>query len=348
MCTSGMREVCSFPLSARDLRFYLTDIKDGCRLKLSLGLPKIQPRPPCPPRIYQKLYKYLDSALSAGARRSGRPPKQTEAPTSSPVKPRTPAKSTPFKARTPKSRSSHGRQAFASEVPKWVMPLIRHLCRALGAPAAPVHVFAGVSSILTLPAPTQVNHESEKALLKPLNVSALVIVVYLLVSTRLSGAPMPPEEFVRLRTLAIETLRGSGVGEAVEQVSEESAVVGHITSWMREVSSNGWAELDWFANVPEGGGVSLDGGSENVDDSAGDGDYEWRHTSSIFKYLDVDEAEDENVLRPGLGTMVGVRTVLFISKLIRHRCKTESTISASGASLSIRSGRKGYLSVLGR
>ena len=347
MCTSGMREVGFPPPPVRDLRFYLTDIEDGCRLKLSLGLPKIQPRPPCPPRIYQKLYKYLDSALSAGARRSGRPPKQTEAPTSSPAKPRTPAKPSQSKARTPKSRSSHGQQAFASEVPKWVMPLIRHLCRALGAPAAPVHVFAGVSSILTLPAPKPANREGEKAHLEPPNVSALVIVVYLLVGTRLSGAPMPPEEFVRLRTLAIETIRGSGVGKAVEEVSEEASVVAHVTSWMREVSSNSWAELDWFANVPEGGGLSLDGGGENSDGSVGDGDSDWRHTNSMFKHLDVEEAEDETILRPGLGTMVG-ETVFPISKLIRHRCKTESTISASGASLNIRSGRKGYLCVLRR
>ena len=186
------------------------------------------------------------------------------------------------------------------------MPLIRRLCKALGAPAAPVHVFAGVSSILTLPAQTHANYESELAPSKLVNVSALVIVVYLLVSTRLSGAPMPPEEFVRLRTVAIEIIRSSGVDEAVEEVSEEAAVVAHVTSWMREVSSNGWAELDWFANVPEGSGLSLDGGSGNTDDSAGDGDCDWQQTSSIFKHLDVDEAEDENVLRPGLGTMVGV------------------------------------------
>ena len=163
---------------------------------------------------------------------------------------------------------------------------------------------------MTLPAPKQANHESDKAPLEPLNVSALVIVVYLLVSTRLSGASMPPEEFVRLRTLAITTIRSSGVDEAIEEVSDEAAVVAHVTSWMREVSSNGWAELDWFANVPEGGGLSLDGGSENVDDSAGDRNCDWRQTSSIFKFSDVDEAEDENVLRPGLGTMVS-ESVLF-------------------------------------
>ena len=277
------------------------------RLKLNLGLPKLQPRPPCPPRIYQKLYKYLDSALSAGARRSARPPRPvTDAlpPTSSPVKTRTPVKSTLFKASTPGSRRTQEEHTFASEIPKWVMPLIRRLCKAFDAPAAPPHVFAGVSSILTLPPPHRADPGNEKVPREDVNISALVIMVYLLVSTRLTGAHIPPEEFVRQRTLAVETIRDSGIEQALKEVSEESDVVAQIMGWGREISSNGWAELDWFENVPEGTGLGLGGGMQQAEEGSEGDDENLLPSTSIVKHLEFDEGEDPNILRPGLGTMV--------------------------------------------
>ena len=317
-----------------------------CRLKLSLGLPKIQPRPPCPPRIYQKLYKYLDSALTAGTRRSGRPARQlgdgSASTRSSPGKTRTPAKATLFKASTPRTRGSHGQQSFASEVPEWVMSLIRHLCKALGAPAAPPHVFAGVSSILTLPAPNQKDNETMRDSTEKVNVSALIIVVYLLVRTRLNGVSTPPEEFIRQRSLAIDAIQASGIKEAVAEVSDGSEVVPRIMSWMREISSNGWTELDWFANVREGSGLSVDAGDAAADDVSGDERGDLLKTNSIVKHLDFEEDEDPNVLRPGLGTMVS-KVFLLDSKLICGRCKTELTTLATGGSWSIRSGRKVFL-----
>lgn len=122
------------------------------RLKQSLGLPKIQPRPPCPPKIYQKLYRYLDTALPAGTKRRGRPAKSIDQhgiPTSSPAKTRMPAKATPQKSLTTTARTIG--KARSAEVPSWIMPTIRQLCSKLGGPAAPPHVLAGVSSVLTLP-----------------------------------------------------------------------------------------------------------------------------------------------------------------------------------------------------
>lgn len=336
MCSFGLREVCLGYEIIQDLM-----IKDH-RLKLTLGLPKIQPRPPCPPRIYQKLYKYLDSALTAGACRSGRPARPSgDVGTSilSPAKPRTPVKPMPFKASNSSKRRSRHPNAFVSEVPRWVMPLIRHLCRAFGAPAAPHHVFAGVTSILTLPAPYRADHEGKKASSRQVNVSALVIMVYLLVSTRLSGASIPPEEFVRQRTLAVETIRSSGIDEAVKEVADGSDVVARIMGWGREISSNGWAELDWFANVPEGAGLSLDEGREERDEAPEDGEDDVRPSTSIVKHLDFDEDEDQSILRPGLGTMVCSNLALE-ARLSKRRCRIESTISASGGSLSTRNGRK--------
>lgn len=288
------------------LTIYLT----GDRLKLSLGLPKIEPRPPCPPRIYQKLYKYLDSVLTAGTRRSGRPARAAVAgstPTSSPAKTRTPARSTPLKPTTPRKKAK-SQATLASDVPKWVMPTIRHLCRALGAPAAPHHVFAGVSSILTLPAP-RVDLENASEEPQSVNISALIIVVYLLVVTRLTGNEMPAREFTRLRGLAIASLRDSRITETVEEVADSDHVIRCVGSWMKDIGVKGWTELDWFANVGEGSGLGI---VEALSDNDEEDDSEneeagHRGTNSIVERVDLDlDDEDPSILRPGLGTMVSL------------------------------------------
>lgn len=220
------------------------------------------------------------------------------------------------------------------------MPLIRHLCRALGAPAAPHHVFAGVSSILTLPAPNYEDRRTESDPVEQVSVAALVIAVYVLVYTRLSGVSMTPEEFIRQRTAAIEAIQGCGIQGAIDEASDGSDVVARVNSWMREVSSKGWTELNWFANVPEGCGLGLGTGPAGVDEVSGDEREDLLHSSSIVERLEVDDNEDYDVLRPGLGTMVG-KAFVPQSKLIGSRCKTEWTISASDGSTNIRNGRKG-------
>lgn len=220
------------------------------------------------------------------------------------------------------------------------MPLIRYICKALGAPAAPHHVFAGVSSILTLPAPNQEDRRTERDHVEHVNVAALVIAVYVLVYTRLSGVSMTPEEFIRQRTAAIQAIQGSGIQEAIDEASNGSDVAARVNNWMREVSSKGWTELDWFANVPEGCGLSLDTGPAEADEVSGDEREVLLHRSSIVERLEIDDDEDHGILRPGLGTMVG-KAIVPKRKLIASRCKIEWTTLASGDSTSTRSGRKG-------
>lgn len=218
------------------------------------------------------------------------------------------------------------------------MPLIRRICKALGAPAAPHHVFAGVSSILTLPAPNQEDRQTERDSVEQVNVAAVIIAVYVLVYTRLSGVSMTPEEFIRQRTAAIHAVQGSGIQEAVDEASDGSEIAARVNNWMREVSGNGWIELDWFANVSEGCGLNLDTGPGDADELSGDDREDLLHSSSIVERLEVDDDEDNNVLRPGLGTMVG-KAFVPEGKLTGCRCKTGWTTSASGDSTSTRSGR---------
>lgn len=175
--------------------------------------------------------------------------------------------------------------------------------------------------------------------MEQVSVAALVIAVYVLVYTRLSGVSMTPEEFIRQRTAAIEAIQGCGIQEAIDEASDGSDVVARVNSWMREVSSKGWTELDWFANVPEGCGLSLDTGPAKLDEVSGDEREDLLHSSSVVERLEVYDDEDYNVLRPGLGTMVG-KAFVPQSKLMGCRCKIGWTTSASGDSTSIRSGKK--------
>ena len=207
-------------------------------------------------------------------------------------------------------RKAQSQAVAVSEVPKWVLPVIRHVCRALGAPAAPHHVFAGVSSILTLPAPRSEDPKVSSEEPRDINISALIIVVFLLVITRLTGNEMPAAEFTRLRGLAIASIGECGISEAVGEVADTENVVARVGTWMRDIGAKGWTELDWFANVGEGSGLGiaeLEPGEDGEDD-VDDDEPVYRGASPIVGRLDLSlNDEDVNVLRPGLGTMVSPR-----------------------------------------
>ncbi|PSR82313.1 origin recognition complex, subunit 6 [Coniella lustricola] len=151
------------------------------RLKITLNLPPIEPRPPVPPRIYKRLYTHLDKILPAaslagrpkanalgGTPRSNRLASGAAAP-SSPLTPsrgtpRGSARGTPTKEvslshfRTPRlaSRSATARQAASySSLPPWILPTVRHLCaRFQGAedgnhgPSLASSVMAGLDTII--------------------------------------------------------------------------------------------------------------------------------------------------------------------------------------------------------
>ncbi|PGH17092.1 hypothetical protein AJ80_04965 [Polytolypa hystricis UAMH7299] len=160
------------------------------RLSKSLQLPPLLGRPPCPPRVYKKLYTYLEQALLKASGASRRDNTRNDAPTgtpqSTPKKPattstplKTPSKTgTPLKRSAPATpsqklgqRSAKKRRAKRTllssgikDAPSWTMPLIRRVCTTLSTPTAtstdlsrpsisttlPPHIFTGLSSVLSL------------------------------------------------------------------------------------------------------------------------------------------------------------------------------------------------------
>lgn len=199
-------------------------------------------------------------------------------------------------------------------MPAWTMPAIRRLCAALDAPAAPPHVFAGVSSILTLPLPelelelgaTSQGLAAGEAVgpRKRDKVPALVIAVFLFVATRLVGRETSGGEYSRRKEIGIEALRGVCGGEGEEIEGRD------VDGWVREIGSRGWQTLDWFANVREGSGLGLCEGGEEEGSMDGEGNGKEvelvEPVTPVRRKVQGMGVRNVNVatLQAGLGTMV--------------------------------------------
>lgn len=200
------------------------------------------------------------------------------------------------------------------------MPMIRRLCNALEAPAAPPHVYAGVSSILTLPAPLQAVpvrlDEPKKD-----KIPAMMVAVYLFVTTRLSGVEITPGEYSQVRGTALEMLNSIDAGQADIEVVDG----GDVDEWLREIRDRGWTSLDWFENVGEGTGLGLDG--IRVANGASEDDLGSEQEKMPMKQslISLDRSK-KNTLQAGLGTMVSIFewSPTLVSSLLVNRCKRKS------------------------
>ncbi|KAI9772552.1 MAG: hypothetical protein M1840_000757 [Geoglossum simile] len=287
------------------------------RLKKSLNLPQIESHPPCPPRVYAKLYKYFETTLLPPKPR-GRPPK-TPTGTGIAASAPPPAKQSP-RAPPGRQQESHQRTTIqkhsltrnpaatsapaTSAVPIWVTPAICHLCNTLLAPAAIPHVIGGVTSILTQPSPFLSNDKNAASEAKRDKVPALIIAIYFFVAMRLSNQETTGAEYVRQRRKAMATI------EADPRVlgSGEPFGAKDVDAWVKEISEKGWLRLDWFNNIPEEPEPLLERTEEAAEPGVG-GSTSIRtagHTSpgkrpSARKFLN---NRNNNTLHIGLGTMM--------------------------------------------
>ncbi|KAH8696329.1 origin recognition complex, subunit 6 [Talaromyces proteolyticus] len=139
------------------------------RLSRLLKLPPLLGRPPCPPRVYKKLYTFLDNSIGtnkANPKKEGTAKGLNRTPSKSTPRRNTPLKDTPSRtASVKRARFMHNPTQSSQNIndaPEWVMPSIRTVCKTLSTPAPrmslwsrppisrslPPHIFAGVSSIL--------------------------------------------------------------------------------------------------------------------------------------------------------------------------------------------------------
>ncbi|CAK7224883.1 hypothetical protein SCUCBS95973_005670 [Sporothrix curviconia] len=149
-------------------RFYACAHIACDRLKTSLNLPPIEPRPPIQPRLYKRLYTHLNTILqpAPGARTSAASRIEqgnslsSPAPGSASHTPRriastsaaaaAAAAETPSKTLaqpTPRPHPNPSASASSSEFPPWVRPTVRYICHELGHPQLAPTIAAGLSAI---------------------------------------------------------------------------------------------------------------------------------------------------------------------------------------------------------
>ncbi|KAL1647497.1 hypothetical protein SLS61_007321 [Didymella pomorum] len=243
------------------------------RLKKRLNLPSITSRPPCPPRVYKKLYNYLASALpdSSTPREPQTPRKdRTSAPVSARATPKTPlsGKKTP--------RTAQKIDSSAGVPPEWTMRAIRMLAKNLSYPLAIPHVYTGIESILPLMArmaaaaadtPSKRSRRAGHDLRPPMAVVSdaktvvLVIVVFLYVLTRMENQDITPEAYEERKSKAINTVLGLPAAKdtTAEQLSPE------IEDLLNVADHEGWMKMEWFLNITP---VGIVDGMEGIEMAA--------------------------------------------------------------------------------
>ncbi|KAL5114693.1 hypothetical protein ACEQ8H_007427 [Pleosporales sp. CAS-2024a] len=229
--------------------------------KKRFNLPTIVSRPPCPPRIYKKLYNYLSSALPASdtTREPQTPRKQRANPatdSAARATPKTPVTGT----RTPHSTT---KSAAADDMPDWVMAAIRKLVRAFAYPSAAPHVFSGVESTLPLLArmsvpaaetPSQRGGASRvpvKAASAPLRalsdcrIRGLIIVIFLYTFSRMKNVEVVPEDYSVWRRTAIDTMLDMATAEEITYADLSL----EADELMPLAKTEGWLNMQWYLNV---------------------------------------------------------------------------------------------------
>ncbi|ROV97687.1 hypothetical protein VMCG_07427 [Cytospora schulzeri] len=249
------------------------------RLKISLNLPPIEPRPPIPPRIYKRLYTVLDKVLPnpstpSRPRASGLGTPRSRVPSRG-----TPTKETSLAAfRTPGKVGTPSRlnlQGMAKKqdlaLPPWLRPTVRHLCTSLGGSGGPdlaPTVIAGLESIV---APYRRRTEDEWI---NNHLTALVGALYWYVFMSASLAPgeemtaktsksrytSTRKEVLGSLARARDEVKISTTGGRKGEVTQEEEVAfwqdwqdttraADIDEAVTEVANRGWLNSDWYRSI---------------------------------------------------------------------------------------------------
>lgn len=239
------------------LRDDLQCLTGSYRLKNRLNLPPIASRPPCPPRVYKKLYSYLASALpdSSTPHEPQTPRKNT---TSASASARNTPK-TPLSVRkTPQTAQKH--ESDSGEPPAWVMPCIRVLVKQLSCPLAAPHVYTGIESVLPLLArmgesapetpskrPRRIASapQASMAAVTKTKLFALLVVVFFYVLARMTTEDVTPEQYDERRNIAFRTLLE--LPEAKGVVYDD--LLSETDRLMAVAQEEGWLQMEWLLNV---------------------------------------------------------------------------------------------------
>ncbi|KAI6091030.1 hypothetical protein F4821DRAFT_227320 [Hypoxylon rubiginosum] len=274
------------------------------RLKISLDLPPIQPRPPVPPRIYKRLYTHLDNVLPASTLgRTGRvrtpSSKIRESGIFSGSGGRVPSRGTPNKeeslakfkspatARGDDTPTRSTRKAPpatkkkgggpVSALPAWVRPTIQFMCKELEEERIGRTVLAGMQTIAA-PHGKQAKDEWVNG-----HLTALLAGVYFLVSSQLyvleQGKELDDPQYIRIRKAILKVLGQAQANVNVVGMDEDELWIGWADIKSRDVDGavakvveNGWQKEEWFAGIKhmvKAKDAEVDGRDEEMEDADG-------------------------------------------------------------------------------
>ncbi|OBS27570.1 hypothetical protein FPOA_01512 [Fusarium poae] len=263
------------------------------RLKITLDLPPIEPRPPIPPRIYQRLYTHLDNILPSSASTPGRAAAGRRTPSSrfrnagaspadgsrplpsrgTPTKEQSLAKfRTPSKGAsgTPAKSTSKTQQTFRGvNLHGWIQPVTRWICEETGHKKLAPTILAGLEAIVT---PGGRRTEDEWVLQ---NVTALFAAIYFFVTMRVkalaSGEGIDRQGYVPLRKEILTLLTRARQEVDVKGLSEEDAWEdwANIKSKsfddaVAKVNERSWLTGDWYQGIADVVKLSQRGHLEDV------------------------------------------------------------------------------------
>jgi origin recognition complex subunit 6 len=251
---------------------------------------------------------------------------KTSATAATPTKIRTPASKPNLSAS--KTHSSftgriqkHQSTTTHPEAPPHVMPTIRKLTKHYATTPMAPHIYTGVCVVLRLaeiwpPSPSTSSDDLPEDL--HASTTALVVALYLLVLTRMQKGQLKMKTFHAVIDHAVEAFRISGKGVKLEGEM--------IQNWIRRANREGWAKgQDWWDSVPERTldvGVNGMGGTDGDDiemleddeddvvmlsDNEADVEAEDIVVGEASKRkleVDLEQEDPEDVLLPGLGTMM--------------------------------------------
>lgn len=145
------------------------------------------------------------------------------------------------------------------QLPRWVGPAIRALCKEMDTGRAVPHIFAGVESLLFLPPPAEAKPKIEG------KIAALIATVWFYVTMKLDGTPIDNRAFKERRRRVFGVLNGlQGDAAICEKVGDKKegwegwdiATNTDLTDRLAEITNEGWLDLEWYRNISDGGGAS--------------------------------------------------------------------------------------------
>nr|POE90367.1 hypothetical protein CFP56_71092 [Quercus suber] len=292
------------------------------RLRGKFGLDIAKTNPPTKPRVYSKLYAYLDGALNAAKpsetpqpqRRGWRQLKADRAKHDAQldIDPRAPI-ITPTAGSTTaqKSKQQYGVVGPDEELklPIWVMPMLSQLCRALDAEGAAPHVYAGAQSAIVY----ERQHDTSSAVSNtptskrrrtlhdmPLNdimthLPSLLLAIVFHVSNRLQGQRVEHQYEVR-RTRGIEAIRtyraSQKSGTTLMLPDHQKTIEAKVDAYVKRCDDL-WRGMEWYSNIPATA-IAID------EDDKHNHEYGHRVSSDVnieVPHLDVQDRYSKTLLR---------------------------------------------------